>query len=299
MTDFPDTVPINPSTIKAARRLIASDLAYENSSGELEQFRLVFDANVVLGDIYWLVHNREDPDAKTRLQQLILSETVLPTAPTELRSEIEEHLKEFAERYQTSLATYKEHWEWFEDRIEFRDVNQGTIAEDEAIDPDDLPYFYLSVESNDVAAVYSKDSDLSAMGAPVVGEDVIPAMLEYARATGAQYSLLLTPGIFATVCAKAGISGGRKLVKAFGKLPPVVQGGVALVAVWALINPNIRKKVASKLRQLQVPAKHTFEVVGQLMLRWAQLVSKEKQRANDAHEKLESSVLFETEEKDG
>lgn len=292
MSESSYSVPIGPAAIKAARHWIASDPTYSSSLGTIEQFRLVLDANVILADIYWLEHNRKDPDAQTRLQQLIASATVLPTAPVELRAEIASRLDEFAERYNEPVARYEEHWRWYENRIDFQEVTPQEGLEPEARDPDDLPYLYVCLGSEDIPAVYTKDADLSAMGAPVVGEDVIIAMLEYARATGAQYTLMIGTGMVGTVLTQAGIASAKKLIEAFRNLPPFIQGVIGIAVAWSALNPDIRERVVAKLKEYETPAKKGFHFLGRFLVRWASLVSHEMKRSEEAQKQLRRADLL-------
>jgi hypothetical protein len=239
MTDASHAVPIGPAAIKAARDWIASDPTYRASFGGIKQFRLILDANVILGDIDWLVHHRDDAEVKTRLQQLIASETILATAPLRFEDEIEAGLVAFSRRYGEPLSTYRQHWQWYDSRIDFRKIGEVEPRSTEVRDPDDLPYVCLCLASDGIPAIYTRDADIAAMGVPAVEDDVVLSMLDYARATGARFTLMATAGMFSTLVAKAGISGGKKLIELVKSLPPFIQGVAGITLAWSLNRPGI------------------------------------------------------------
>lgn len=292
MTDASHTVPIGPAAIKAARDWIASDPTFRASLGEIEQFRLILDANVILGDIYWLVHHRDDAEVKSYLQQLIASETILATAPVRLEDEIEAGLVAFSKRYGKPLSAYREHWQWYHSRIDFREIGEVESMATEVRDPDDLPYVCLCLSSDDIPAIYTRDADIAAMGAPTVEDDVVLSILDYARATGARFTLMATAGMFGTLVAKAGIGSGKKLIELFKSLPPFIQGVAGIALVWSLLNPDVRERLFARLNKLREPALSALYFAGELTGHWANLLGHHTTQLKEAQQELEDANLL-------
>lgn len=79
--------------------------------------RLVLDANVVQGELRWRL-KRQNPAARSDLQEAIDSGIVTAVAPTFLESEIAEHLPRIAAATKKSVPEARAEWLDFRMRIQ-------------------------------------------------------------------------------------------------------------------------------------------------------------------------------------
>src|SRR5206468_12856706 len=155
------------------------------------QVRIVLDASVILAELYWLAGTRNNPVARTALQEAIASGTVLAFAPLRLEREVREHLPRIAEQCHVTPDRLEQLWVEYKAAIRFHEPKEESPSEAASVrDPDDLPYVYLCAQVG-AAAVYSKDTDFAAMGAPLVTSDIILSLRDYARAATLEVSIKL------------------------------------------------------------------------------------------------------------
>lgn len=60
-------IAVNSDSLLWLRRLIKGSKPLRDLIGDLAQFRLVIDANCIIGDLIWLVTKRRNPKAKTEI----------------------------------------------------------------------------------------------------------------------------------------------------------------------------------------------------------------------------------------
>jgi len=147
----------------------------------LPQLRLVIDSNIIISDLIWLTQKRQKEFARTSLQEVITSGTVIAFAPNKLREEIEEHLPRLAVEKGIPIENLRKEWIEYQKYLRFCESKQlAGESERQIVDPDDLPFIYLYGYVG-AAAVVSRDHHILAMGAPTVKLDVIIHLRNYAR----------------------------------------------------------------------------------------------------------------------
>jgi len=112
--------------------------------GSLIRVRAVLDTNLVLGDLKWLVVERQNPAARTAAQEAIASGTVIAYAPEFLRHEVEKHLPALAEQTDRPLEEFEREWSSYQKPIRFVPVSVTDAVAESAHrnlrDPNDLPF---------------------------------------------------------------------------------------------------------------------------------------------------------------
>src|SRR3989344_1810025 len=78
--------------------------------GVLPQLRFVIDSNIIIHDLIWLIKHRQNPSARTGLQEVIASETIIAFAPNWLRTEIEKHIPIIAAEQHIPVYRLQEEW---------------------------------------------------------------------------------------------------------------------------------------------------------------------------------------------
>jgi predicted nucleic acid-binding protein len=232
----------------------------------LYRVRLVLDANVVLADLLWLAR-RKKPDARTGLQEVLAAGTVVAYAPPQLETEVLRHLPRIAKKSKVSIEVLQTEWLAYRAQIRFRTPAGGELPP-HVQDPDDLPYLHLRAEIG-APAIYTEDSDVGAMHAPVVGAEIIVALRDYSRAASVEVSIKMGGAVVA-------VASGAVLVKlwewtkaffsGFGMLPTWIKWLLASAAVAAVIHPAGRTWLRQLTRGLPDGVGGTLKVLGPIVL---------------------------------
>lgn len=75
------------------------------------------DANIILGDLIWLVSKRTNDSAKTQLMETIEAETIDIYAPPIFFDEVEEKIPLLATEKGLDINLMYEHWEIYKTKI--------------------------------------------------------------------------------------------------------------------------------------------------------------------------------------
>lgn len=232
---------------------------------QLYRVRFVVDANVILSDVRWLA-KRRNPEARTHLQEVLAAGTVVAFAPDQLDAEVRRHIPRIARKEQVEVSRLEAEWAAYRTQIRFRTPMEGERPA-WVQDPDDLPYMYLAAQIG-AEAIYTHDSDLAAMGASVVGADVVIALRDYSRAT----SLEVTIKVGGAVVVLAGGIAFQKLwewmrqfASALGRLPAWVKWVVAAAVVAAVVHPRGRLWIKQAAACLPDRLGTTLRAVGPLV----------------------------------
>ncbi len=212
---------------------------------EYLQVRLVLDANIVNAEIGWRVGRRRDPAARSALHEAIVSGIIIPIAPTYLATEIEKHIVDIAARTDSSVEAVRREWADFRTLLRFytpsRSLDPASL---DGVDVDDLQYIAASRELG--LPVYSRDSDIERMNAPVVTIAIDLNLRQYAR--GAAVQLAIVTGTTFTVtlgleAIKAACGALGRAVRAFRRLPAFVQFLIVAATIILFVHPKSKAKL--------------------------------------------------------
>jgi predicted nucleic acid-binding protein len=281
--------PLVPSDTLAALR----ELVFLRANVDLRQVILVIDTNIVLRDLRWLVSRRRTPTARTTLQELIASETVIAFAPCALRTEVLEHVPEIALDLGVSEEELRQAWQEYEKGLHFYSVKPpADIDLRLALDPDDLPFLHL-YQLVGASAVYTLDKHLPAMGAQVINPDVVLALRDYARAASLELTLKVGGGVVIT----AGIETIRPLVDilkatagGFANFPKPAQFGLLFLGVLALAHPMSRKSIADGLQALPRPTTDSIAALAQGLLTCAETLAVARTKGDQSWKLVEAAL---------
>lgn len=229
------------------------------------QVRLVIDANIVIGDLRWLIKKRTSPDARTTLQEVIAAGTVVAYAPTFLDEELRTNFPRLAEECDVPVERFEKAWAEYRTGVHFFEPTDVLDADAAAKvrDPKDLPYVHLRSEIG-AAAVYSRDKDVEAMGAPVVKENYMRSLRDYSRAAPVTLTLTVSGSVVVVASAAAAyyvLKYVYALLKKVSHLPRGLQIVLAGVAVVALLHPTSRSWLAQAIKALPAHLRTAFDAV--------------------------------------
>jgi predicted nucleic acid-binding protein/uncharacterized protein (DUF983 family) len=233
----------------------------EGKHGEVstEQIRpyeidLILDANAALKEIYWIVDLREDPNARTAIQECVSAGTINLYAPDYLDEEVREKIPEVAERNNVAEDELYSEWEGYKSYIDFQKVSDKKLEvagrEIDVIDSEDLPYIAFQVDLE--TAVVSDDDHVQEMGEAVL-IDGVRGLREYSRAASVKYHITMAGtlvGILSFKALGAVWNGVSYLLSALVDAPRWLQFAVTGTLMLAAINSTSRRKVKEALSSL-------------------------------------------------
>lgn len=233
---------ISSDHLRSLREFLLGLPHMASAMGELQQLRIVLDSNIVLGDLIWLAKHRTNPSARTSLQEVVASGTVIAFAPMELRVQVEKHLPRVATQENIPKESLFEEWRNYQSYLNFcqAEPDQNIQLVNPERDPTDLPFIYL-VSNIGAAAVLTKDKDLSAMGAPTAQVTIMIHLRDFARGKAVELTILMGSTTVVT-----GISIGifklvTSLARGFTQLPDPMKLFLILVTVFVVLHSKSRK----------------------------------------------------------
>lgn len=217
------------------------------------QLRLVIDTNYVLKELLWLVSKRKKPSARTSLQEVIDSRTVVAFAPSQLVEEVEEHIPKIAQDKHISQELLWAEWQAYQKYLEFCPIASNQISTTYPIvDPDDLPFIILSCQVG-AAAIVSEDRHFLTMGAPTIHEPIIIELRNYVRAKSVELSIRVKGNICIFVVTETMLAVVKLAAigaKRYMQLPVWLQVALFVGAGVIALHPTNRSGVMQIVRQL-------------------------------------------------
>lgn len=229
------------------RELIAGIPSLAQIFDIFPQLRFVVDSNVIIGDLIWLAKTRENPSARTSLQEVIDAGAVIAFAPARLCEEVEKHIPKLARKNGIPEEMLREEWLNYQTYLRFCDVEE-VVAEygQQVIDPNDLPFVSLYGQVG-AAAVISKDPHISAMGAPTVKLDVIIQLRDYSRSKSVEVTIKMGGYILTGITIEMVFETLKLAASLFKKLPSWMQVGLIVAAGILLLYPKSRGQINAYL----------------------------------------------------
>lgn len=205
------------------------------------QIRLVLDACIIQQELRFCLRNKRNPRARSALQEILDSGTVLPFAPPKLIEEVEEHVAEIAIYAKVTEDRVRQEWASLQKKIHFYEPE---IPHDGhgCVDPDDAPYRQVCLELG-AHAVYTKDAHFKSMEVPVITIDLDRVLRKHARASsiklavsvGSSFTLVISVNILKELLGLA--------ARGIRRIPTPVKVGFLVALTAALIHPRSRNKI--------------------------------------------------------
>lgn len=228
---------------------------------------VIVDANVILADLIWLTKTRDNPKARTALQEVIAAETLVAVAPEWLEDEIQENIPEISEELSIPKDKLLKVWGNYSELIEFKPEPQVDIDLPSNIqDPDDLPYLLLQKDTGH--HIYSEDSDLAGMGANLIDSTVVMTLRDYSRYEAVELTIftgsMVVTGIgFGAI--KMVWGGVKTFYGAFVSLPHWAKYLIVGLVLGALVHPNTRNMISTFVKDSQKKASSGFKTLSEAL----------------------------------
>ena len=215
--------------------------------GTLAEFVVVVDANIILGDLIWLVSKRKKQDAMTELMECIQAGTIIAYVARTVLSEVDEHIPTIAANKGISEEALRQEWKTYRKLIKVRTPRKALVDRYKGgQDPDDAPTLALERMLR-ADGILSKDSDIVAMGGLVIESDFTKQARDYSRKTAVTATIRCSGGI-ALIVSLAAIDVVLKSAKCFVAwfrgLPVPVQVIIFVAVIAIASNKKAQKRVA-------------------------------------------------------
>lgn len=194
-----DKLVLNSADLAKLREFIATTRMLSEALGNAIQVRVVLDSNAILRDLIWLSRKRVNAKVKTSIQELIVSQTLIPYAPSVAKQEIEKHLPQVAVKQGIPVEVLQDIWADYQKSLNFCDVKVEVPENIKDIrDPNDLPFIQLAEEVG-ASGIATNDKDIAAMGGNRIHFDCIIQLRDYSRAKHLELTLRISGVLLAGV----------------------------------------------------------------------------------------------------
>ncbi len=217
------------------------------------QLRVILDSNAIVSDLIWLSKKRIKPEARTSIQELVASQTLIPYAPSVAKLEIEKHIADVALKKGIPEEQLRNVWANYQKSVHFCDVEIETQEDNARVrDPNDLPFIRLE-EQIGASGIVTNDKDIAAMGGNRINFDCIIQLRDYSRAKHLELTFGVG-GMFLAAISVGAILGLVKilqsLIQAIARLPPWIQIMLVAGVVFVVAHPKTRKVVGDYVKSL-------------------------------------------------
>jgi predicted nucleic acid-binding protein len=214
--------------------------------GTAPQVHLIVDTNVLVEDLRFLAKKRRALSARTAVQELLASETVVGYYPAEALSELEAKLDEIALRDAISRADLSRIWEEYRRALHICPAGRIPHATPDCLqlrDPTDLPFLALR-HMVGAGAILTKDPDVSAAGTPVVPPIAVRIDLrDWARAKGMHLGVVVGETMIVGIPILAAVALLQGIGGTVAKLPPWLQVLLTVGVIAAIVHPRSRAAI--------------------------------------------------------
>ena len=226
----------------------------KNLLGPLAQFIVVVDANIILGDLIWLVSKRKNPEAATELVECIKAGTIVAYVARPVLAEVDEHISTIAATKKLPEDALRQEWKIYRKIINVRTPRRHLVDRYKGgQDPDDAPTIALAKMIR-ADGILSKDSDIVAMGGLAIELDFTNRARDYSRKTAIAVTIRCSGGI-ALIVSWASIEivlkSAAGFVAWFRKLPACVQIVLFVAVVAVASNKNVQECVIAMIAPIR------------------------------------------------
>lgn len=250
---------LNNADLATLREFIATTQVLSHAIGNVIQVRVVLDTNMILRDVIYLSERRHKAGIRTSIQELIISQTLIPYAPSVAKYEVEKSLPEIARKRRMSAEVLQGVWAEYAKSLNFCEVATETTEDKKNVrDPKDLPFIQLAKEIR-AGGIATDDKDIPAMGGTGIQLDCIIQLRDYARAKHIELAIRLggTLLIAASIGALIGLI--KILIQLVGRSPAWIKLALLGTAVFVIAHPKSREFIAGKLKVFGSSVKNGLE----------------------------------------
>lgn len=246
------TEPIFPSDmLPSVRQIVETVDQLRQALGPVASFHIVVDANILIGDVLWLLDKRRKRDARTSLQECIVAGTIIAYVTPSVIREVEEKLVIQAAKRGLNTKAWTAAWTDYKSTLHVREPNQATV-EQYALgrDPDDAPTLALA-DMLGACGILTRDRDIAAMGGNAISIGFLLEARDYSRKAAVSVSIQVG-GYYIIVGASEAVrfvtAATKHCTEWFRRQPPLTKLAAFLLLGSLLAHPRSRGAIASALK---------------------------------------------------
>ncbi len=229
--------------------------------GALAQFTIVVDANIILGDLLWLVKKRRNPDAVTELMECISAGTITAYISRSVLNEVTKHIPSIAKQKNLPEDELNAEWKTYRKLLKVRTPRKSLIDKyAKGQDPDDAPTLALA-DMIRACGILSKDSDIVAMGGIVIELSFTQIARDYSRKTAIRAAIQFTGTSGIIVAGLAVKVAADSLIWLTQSMPKPVLLLFFVAALAILADQKSREKVIALLQPLTASISENSPIV--------------------------------------
>jgi len=221
--------------------------------GPLAQFIIVVDANVILGDLIWLVSKRTNPNAVTELMECIMAGTIVAYIARSVLAEVDKHIITIAANKDMPEVALRQEWKKYRKLVKVRTPRKALVDRyKDGQDPDDAPTIALEKMLR-AAGTLSKDRDILEMGGLVIEMDFTKRARDYSRKTAVVATIQLSGGAVILVTGSALALIWKSIQSAtvwFKQLPDFMRLILFVAVLVVASNRQVRERVMAMFAQM-------------------------------------------------
>lgn len=242
---------VRSDKLKELRTVVQSWKESSAVIGGAAQFQLVVDANIILGDLIWLVSKRTNESSKTQLMETIEAETIDIYAPPIFFDEVEEKIPLLAIEKGLDINLMYEHWAIYKTKIKLSspDLDKVQVLRG-GKDPYDAEYIALE-QTIGASGVISKNHDIRLMGGNQISITCVTHLRNYSRSTSIELNIKVKGVMFANVSVatiRGLFAGSKALIDGIAKAPDWVKFALLAGGAFIALHPGARASVARGLK---------------------------------------------------
>ena len=237
------------------RRVLEAVGQLKDLIGPIANFHIVVDANILIADILWLQTKRNNLQAKTALQECISAGTIIAYITPIVVREVEEKLLLKAAKCGLRSDELIEKWNDYKKDLHIREPESDNVTKYiGGQDPDDAPTLALADLIN-ACGIFSRDSDIKAMGGKIIPIEFILQARDYSRKSAVSVSLQMGGYflVFVTIeSLQVLIHFLQKSGKLFYELPTYLKIFLVFSFILLVIYPTSRNLMISYIKTTRI-----------------------------------------------
>jgi predicted nucleic acid-binding protein len=267
--------------------------------GGARQIRLIIDTNVVVHELSFHARSKRNPEARTHLQEVIASGTVVAFAPENMRAEIAEKLPILAAKWRISLSQLRAEWDSYLPLLNFCAASALEVHQEGADfdalrqrDPNDIP-FLAAAQAVGATAVLTYDKDFGSRGTRAATPDIVVDLRDYARAKVVALQIKAGGGLVAIPLTGAFVGMGKGLV-ALGRLIANAPSWLKVLllggSILLFLHPKSRSAIFGGVRKARGVAADFIDTAAPIMLGLMEEVRRAEEIAGAAWSRSEGRL---------
>lgn len=221
----------------------------ERILGKPIRVRVIVDACIINSELRWLLGKRRNSEARTNLQELIDSGTLIAYAPDFLEEELKEHYPEIASEVGVSTDEVHQEWLRYKSRLKLFTPQSKLPKRTTISDKDDIQY---GVAFHEVAAnaLLTEDKGFDESGIPVISKELVIELRNYSRGSAPHFALFYGGAMLGLVAGSALedlIKITPELIQQIGNIPKPVKLICLLAVLIVILHPKSRNAIVQAL----------------------------------------------------